>query len=104
MHLFLGRSAGPGWLFLMSRIAPLRTPIGMNPHQEVPMRSPRLLALILAASACGARPLAKPDPVPEQETDVYLDVNPNRKLDLLVMVDNSSSMMNKQMNLANNFG
>src|SRR5437762_8677566 len=67
------------------------------------MQSIRWLTLTLMGSACGVQPLAKPDPVPEQQTDMYLDINPNRKLDLLVMVDNSASMEMKQTNLANHF-
>jgi hypothetical protein len=60
-----------------------------------------LLALVLWA--CGAHPLALPDPMPEAEVDRAYEVNPLRQLDLLFVVDNSGSMTEEQANLQKNF-
>jgi hypothetical protein len=46
--------------------------------------------------ACTSHPLAQPTPAPEQQTDIYITVAPNRLLDLVFMVDNSPSMAPKQ--------
>jgi hypothetical protein len=45
--------------------------------------------------ACTSHPLAQPTPAPEQQTDIYITVAPNRLLDLVFMVDNSPSMAPK---------
>jgi len=52
--------------------------------------------------ACTAHPLAAPDPLPEEETARYYDVNPSRALDILFMIDDSPSMEDKQALLAAN--
>jgi hypothetical protein len=57
----------------------------------------------LALWACSSHPLAQQPPAPEQQTDLRYEVNPVRKLDLIFMIDNSSSMTNKQENLRKNF-
>jgi len=71
------------------------------------MRSTRLLswrtlrwAIVLPTLpvvwwACTSHPLAQPTPAPEQQTDIYISVSPQRLLDLVVMVDNSPSMAPK---------
>ncbi len=46
--------------------------------------------------ACASHPLTQPQPAPEQQTDIYISVAPNRLLDLVFMVDNSPSMAPKQ--------
>ena len=46
--------------------------------------------------ACTSHPLTQPTPAPEQQTDIYITVAPNRLLDLVFMVDNSPSMAPKQ--------
>ncbi len=69
-------------------------------------RSLRLSFVALAgavALGCNAHSLQAPNPMPQQETDQYYEVNPNRKVDILVMVDNSPSMNEEQVNLAKNF-
>jgi hypothetical protein len=60
-------------------------------------------ALPLALWACTGHPLEQPKPAPEQQTDLRYEVNPVRKLDLIFMIDNSSSMKDKQDNLRKNF-
>ena len=45
--------------------------------------------------ACTSHPLTQPNPSPEQQTDIYISVAPNRLLDLVFMVDNSPSMAPK---------
>src|SRR5687767_12991151 len=42
--------------------------------------------------ACNSYPLQLPKPAPEEQTDLLYEVNPVRKLDLVFIVDNSSSM------------
>ncbi len=68
------------------------------------------LRWVLAAStvpfalwACNSYPLQLPKPAPEEQTDVNYEVNPVRKLDLVFVVDNSSSMTEEQENLRKNF-
>jgi hypothetical protein len=46
--------------------------------------------------ACTSHPLTQPTPAPEQQTDIYITVAPQRQLDLVFMVDNSPSMAPKQ--------
>jgi hypothetical protein len=53
--------------------------------------------------ACNSHPLEQPKPAPEQQTDLLYEVNPLRQLDLLFLVDNSSSMREEQTNLRTNF-
>ena len=82
----------------------------MRPHSFFsPLVGWRTLRWVLAAPAlpfalwaCNTQPLQKPEPVPEQENDQYVDVNPVRDLDLLFMIDNSPSMSDKQDNLRKN--
>jgi hypothetical protein len=45
--------------------------------------------------ACASHPLTQPTPAPEQQTDIYISVSPQRLLDLVFMVDNSPSMAPK---------
>ena len=71
------------------------------------MRSNRLLSwrtlrwaiaiptLPLVWWACASHPLTQPMPSPEQQTDIYISVSPQRLLDLVFMVDNSPSMAPK---------
>jgi hypothetical protein len=54
-----------------------------------------LPTLPLAWWACISHPLTQPVPEPEQQTDLYIPVAPIRKLDLVIMVDNSPSMAPK---------
>lgn len=61
-----------------------------------------LPAIPLALWACTSHPLEKPDPLPEQQTDQYYEVNPIRDIDILFMIDNSPSMGDKQNLLAMN--
>ena len=70
----------------------------------------RKLRWVLAAArcpwllwACNSHPLEQPEPAPEQQTDLLYEVNPLRQLDLLFLVDNSSSMAQEQNNLKRNF-
>ena len=69
------------------------------------MPRPTLLSPALATllCACTAHDLAAPHPMPEQQTDKYVPINPVRKADILFMVDNSISMEQEQDNLARNF-
>jgi hypothetical protein len=72
-------------------------------------------ALVLVSSACGevkskpdaaidASPDAAPDAgVDPRQTVVELPQTPNRDFDLLFVVDDSPSMLDKQLNLRNNF-
>jgi hypothetical protein len=55
-----------------------------------------LPAVPLVWWACTSHPLAQPTPAPEQQTNIYITVKPNRQLDLVFMVDNSPSMAPKQ--------
>jgi hypothetical protein len=70
----------------------------------------RTLRWVLAAAAvpgalwaCNSHPLEHPQPAPEQQTDLLYEVNPLRQLDLVFLVDNSSSMTQEQNNLRTNF-
>jgi hypothetical protein len=54
-------------------------------------------------AGCTAHSLWAPIPDPEQETVSYFEDGLGRGLDMLVMVDDSGSMENKQDNLARNF-
>ena len=68
------------------------------------LRWPLAAALLpLALWACNAHPLEQPKPAPEVQTDLRYDIHPVRKLDLIFMIDNSSSMADKQNNLRQNF-
>ena len=59
-----------------------------------------LPALPLALWACNSHPLQQPSPLPQQQTDILVAVNPVRMLDMVFMVDNSPSMEPKQTALA----
>jgi hypothetical protein len=61
------------------------------------------LTLPFALWACSSHPFAQVPPAPEQQTDLHYDVNPARKLDIVFMIDDSSSMKDKQENLRRNF-
>jgi hypothetical protein len=60
-------------------------------------------AVPVALWACNSHPLEKPVPTPETQTDLLYEVNPLRQLDLVFLVDNSSSMREEQDNLRRNF-
>jgi hypothetical protein len=60
-------------------------------------------AVPVALWACNSHPLESPDPTPETQTDLLYEVNPLRQLDLVFLVDNSSSMREEQENLRRNF-
>jgi hypothetical protein len=60
-------------------------------------------ALPLALWACNSHKLQEPLPNPQQETDFKVLVSPERKVDILFMIDNSPSMDPKQAALALNF-
>jgi hypothetical protein len=53
--------------------------------------------------ACTSHPLTQPTPAPEQQTNIYITVKPNRQLDLVFMVDNSPSMAPKQKKMNDQF-
>lgn len=53
--------------------------------------------------ACTSHPLMQPKPAPEQDTNIYINVNPSRKLDLVFLIDNSKSMLPKQKKLEAQF-
>lgn len=53
--------------------------------------------------ACNSHPFESPNPQPQQETDQYFPINPERRLDVLFMIDNSPSMEQEQDNLKRNF-
>ncbi len=61
------------------------------------------LGTLPALWACTGHPLADPVPMPQQQTDLYYDVNPVRDVDILFMIDNSPSMDQEQTGLARNF-
>jgi hypothetical protein len=65
------------------------------------LRTPAPLFVLLAA--CNAQPLAQPHPMPEQQTDKYVEINVSRKADILFVVDDSLSMEKEQENLGRNF-
>jgi hypothetical protein len=68
------------------------------------LRWPLAVATVpLALWACTGHPLEKVSPAPEEQTDLVYEANPVRKLDLIFMVDNSSSMREEQDNLRANF-
>jgi hypothetical protein len=60
-------------------------------------------AVPMALWACNSHPLEQPKPTPETQTDLLYEVNPLRQLDLVFVVDNSSSMREEQDNLRANF-
>lgn len=55
------------------------------------------------SAGCTQHPLETPKPAPEQQTDLNYEVNPVKDVDLLVVVDNSGSMIEEQKNLETNF-
>jgi hypothetical protein len=62
-----------------------------------------LAAAIPALWACNARRLAKPMPAPEQTFNDLFQQSVNRNIDIVFMVDNSSSMLPLQGKLTTNF-
>ncbi|HEY0706028.1 MAG TPA: hypothetical protein VGG33_04490 [Polyangia bacterium] len=84
------RSSSPGWHNLRSSWRLLRWPLAM-------------VAVPLALWACTDHPLEQIKPAPEEQTDLVYEANPIRKLDLIFMVDNSTSMREEQDNLRQNF-
>ena len=66
-------------------------------------RSKPLLALPALLLACVDHALVAPNPMPEEQTDSYVPVGVERKVDILFMIDNSLSMKEEQDNLARNF-
>ncbi len=69
----------------------------MNRHCLVTALSMMLLA------ACPSRDISKLDPEPVKEVYKEIPVTSNRNIDILVMVDNSDSMREEQVNIATNF-
>ena len=57
----------------------------------------------LALWACNSHPFEQPAPVPEAQTDRIYELNPLRQLDLIFVIDNSSSMEQEQENIKRNF-
>jgi hypothetical protein len=53
--------------------------------------------------ACNSHPLEQPAPAPEAQTDRIYELNPLRQLDLIFLIDNSSSMEQEQENIKRNF-
>lgn len=62
-----------------------------------------LTAMMSWSMGCTSHPLSRPDPRPVIQTDHDYVVDPVKQLDLLFMVDNSSSMKEEQSSLAKNF-
>jgi hypothetical protein len=62
-----------------------------------------LAAAIPALWACNARRLEKPEPAPAQTFNDLFQQSINRNIDIVFMVDNSSSMMPLQAKLTTNF-
>ncbi len=87
----------------------------MTPTPTSPRFSPRHLlhwrtarwalaaAVLPTLWACNEHPLQAPNPAPMIVNEQYREVNPVRQVDILVMVDNSLSMEQEQVNLAKNF-
>ena len=65
-------------------------------------RLPCALSMMLLA-ACPSRDISKLDPEPAKEVYKEIPVTSNRNIDILFVVDNSDSMREEQVNLANNF-
>src|SRR6516165_12345341 len=61
------------------------------------------LAVAVAVGACTTRTLEKPAIDPTQTYQASFQVTANRNIDLLFMVDNSSSMNLAQTNVIQNF-
>lgn len=69
------------------------------------MRKP-LLTLVVAMSilpGCNEHPLKLVPVTRESQTDLVVQVNPNRNVDILFVIDNSGSMAEEQGTLARNF-
>jgi hypothetical protein len=69
-------------------------------QRRVPMRGGSLLALVAAVTSCLSRPIADSEPV---TTNVVIGQQTNdavHSIDVLLMIDNSSSMADKQETLA----
>jgi len=62
-----------------------------------------LSAVALGSGACNVQPLASPDPDTTGYETHTVEISVSRKLDLLVMIDNSPSMENLQKTMARNF-
>jgi hypothetical protein len=63
-----------------------------------------VLALVPAVLwACNSHPFEQPAPAPEAQTDKIYELNPLRQLDLIFLIDNSSSMEQEQANIQRNF-
>ncbi len=62
-------------------------------------------ALVVPATlwACNSHPFEQPAPAPEAQTDRIYELNPLRQLDLIFVIDNSSSMQEEQENIKRNF-
>jgi hypothetical protein len=62
-------------------------------------------ALVVPAAlwACNSHPFEQPAPAPEAQTDRIYELNPLRQLDLIFVIDNSSSMNEEQENIKRNF-
>jgi hypothetical protein len=59
--------------------------------------------LVTALWACNSHPFEQPAPAPEAQTDKIYELNPLRQLDLIFVIDNSSSMEQEQENIKRNF-
>jgi hypothetical protein len=60
-------------------------------------------ALMFLLWSCTSHRLETPKPAPTGESAQYREINPNRAVDILFVVDNSGSMREEQANLARNF-
>ena len=62
-------------------------------------------ALVVPATlwACNSHPFEQPAPAPEAQTDRIYELNPLRQLDLIFVIDDSSSMNEEQDNIKRNF-
>jgi hypothetical protein len=58
---------------------------------------------MMLLAACPSRDISKLDPEPAKEVYKEIPFTSNRNVDILVMVDNSDSMREEQVNLATNF-
>jgi hypothetical protein len=62
-----------------------------------------LAAVAFSLWACNSHPLSAPKPQPVAENVQLRELNPIRNVDILFVIDNSGSMREEQMNLAQNF-
>src|SRR5688572_8740492 len=60
-------------------------------------------AILVIATGCPTRDISKLDPSPAIEYEQRINVNVNREIDILFVIDNSDSMKEEQDSLAANF-